>query len=129
MFSDKEIEYIETQRLAKISTVTREGLQPDVVPVGFDFDGKECIFVGGFNLSKTKKYKNILGNEKVALVIDDLKSVDPWSPRGIKIYGTANIVARKAQGYLKGSGHASTEYIRIRLKKKWRWGINEPMFQ
>jgi pyridoxamine 5'-phosphate oxidase family protein len=30
------------------------------------------------NLLKFTKYKNILKNNKVAIVIDDLKSVDPW---------------------------------------------------
>jgi pyridoxamine 5'-phosphate oxidase family protein len=55
--------------------------------------------------------------------------VNPWSLKGIKIYGTADIVAREGQGYLKDSGHASTEYIRISPKKKWAWGINEPVFQ
>jgi hypothetical protein len=38
MFSDKEISYIKSQRLARIATASSE-LQPDVAPVGFDFDG------------------------------------------------------------------------------------------
>jgi nitroimidazol reductase NimA-like FMN-containing flavoprotein (pyridoxamine 5'-phosphate oxidase superfamily) len=55
------------------TAVPSEGsLQPDVVPVGFDFDG-EYFYVGGINLLKSKKYKNVLKNNKVALVIDDLK--------------------------------------------------------
>jgi PPOX class F420-dependent enzyme/OxyR family protein len=49
------------------------------------------FYVGGMNLMKSTKYKNVLKNNKVALVIDDLKSVDPWDPRGMKIYGTADI--------------------------------------
>jgi pyridoxamine 5'-phosphate oxidase family protein len=46
------------------------------VPVGFDFDG-DYFYVGGMNLMKST---NVLKNNKVALVIDDLKSVDPWDP-------------------------------------------------
>ncbi len=38
MFSDKEIQYIKSQRLARIATVSAQ-VQPDVAPVGFDFDG------------------------------------------------------------------------------------------
>ena len=53
--------------------------------MGFDFDG-EYFYVGGMNILKSRKYKNVLKNDKVALVIDDLKSVDPWDPRGIRIY-------------------------------------------
>jgi PPOX class F420-dependent enzyme/OxyR family protein len=130
MFSDKEIEYIKTQRLARISTTPREGAsQLDVVPVGFDFDSsKKYFYMRGLYLSNTKKYSNVLKNEKVALLIDDLKSVNPWSPRGIRIHGTADIVARKGQRYLKDSDHSSsTEYIRIVPKEKWSWGIDESM--
>jgi pyridoxamine 5'-phosphate oxidase family protein len=50
--------------------------QPGVSPVGFDFDG-EYFYVGGMNISKSTKYKNVLKNNKVALVIDDLRSIDP----------------------------------------------------
>ena len=46
------------------------------MPVGFDFDG-ECFYVGRMSLLKSTKYKNILQNNRVAIVIDDLKSVDP----------------------------------------------------
>ena len=38
MFSEKEIAYLKSQRLERIATVFNQ-LQPDVAPVGFDFDG------------------------------------------------------------------------------------------
>ena len=83
IFSQKEIEYIKSQRLARIATAT-PSIQPDVVPVGFDFEG-DYFYVGGMNLLKSTKYKNVLRNNKVAIVIDDLKSIDPWDPRGLKV--------------------------------------------
>jgi pyridoxamine 5'-phosphate oxidase family protein len=131
-FSEKEIEYIRSQHLARIATAAQsseEGgsIQPDVVvPVGFDFDG-EYFYVGGMNILKSKKYKNVLINNKVAIVIDDLKSVDPWDPRGMKIYGIADIVTRQG-GYMESTGHSNPQYIRISPKKKWSWGIEEPVF-
>jgi pyridoxamine 5'-phosphate oxidase family protein len=85
IFSQKETEYLGSQRLARIATASsssslassREGfIQPDVVPVGFDFDGK-YFYVSGMNLLKSTKYKNVQKNPRVALVIDDLKSVNP----------------------------------------------------
>lgn len=129
-FSEKEIEYLKSQHLARIATAAQssvEGsIQPDVVPVGFDFDG-DYLYVGGLNILKSTKYKNVLKNNKVAIVIDDLKSVDPWDPRGIKIYGTADVVSRQG-GYMEGTGHSNPQYIRISPKKKWSWGIDEPIF-
>ena len=137
IFSDKEIEYLKSQHLARIATAAQSSeeeevsIQPDVVPVGFDFDG-EYFYVGGMNILKSTKYKNVLKNDKVALVIDDLKSVNPWDPRGIRIYGTADIVSRQ-DGYMeRGTDHPNNnphhQYIRIRPEKKWSWGIEEPVF-
>jgi pyridoxamine 5'-phosphate oxidase family protein len=131
-FSEKEIEYLKSQRLVRIATASvsskeeNGSIQPDVVPVGFDFDG-EYFYVGGMNIGTSKKYKNVLKNNKVATVIDDLKSVDPWDPRGMKIYGTADIFTRQG-GYMESTGHSNPQYIRINPKKKWSWGIEEPVF-
>ena len=63
-----------------------------------------------------------LQNNKVAIVIDDLKTVDPWDPRGMKIYGDADIVTRQG-GYIDGTGHSNPQYTRINPKKKWSWGV------
>jgi pyridoxamine 5'-phosphate oxidase family protein len=107
IFTQKEIEYLKSQRLARIATAAstqQEGsVQPDVVPVGFDFGG-EYLYVGGMNLLKSTKFRNVLKNNKVAIVVDDLKSIDPWDPRGIRIYGTADIVTRQG-GYMENTDH------------------------
>lgn len=132
MFSQKEVEYLKSQRLARISTVSPDDLQPDVSPVGFDFDG-EYFYVSGIDLPKTRKYKNVLKNEKVALVIDDLETVNPWAPRAVRIYGIADIVTRRG-GYMDRAHSSSSSsspppsYIRIRPLKKWSWGVERPLF-
>jgi pyridoxamine 5'-phosphate oxidase family protein len=132
-FSDKEVEYLKSQRLARISTVSPEDLQPDVSPVGFDFDG-EYFYVSGMSLSNTRKYKNVLKNNKVALVVDDLETVNPWAPRAVRIYGTADIVTRQG-GYMdrahsssSSSSSSPPSYIRIKPLQKWSWGVDEPLF-
>ena len=132
MFSEKEIAYIKSQKLARIATTSPASLsseeisQPDVVPVGFDFDG-EFFYIGGINLIKSTKYKNILKNNKVALVIDDLRSIDPWDARGIRIYGIADTIDRQG-GYMSNTDHPQIQYIRIKPVKKWAWGIEQPVF-
>jgi pyridoxamine 5'-phosphate oxidase family protein len=121
MFSEKEVDYLNSQKLARIATVSAKG-QPDVAPVSFEFDGQH-FYVGGLNMAITLKYKNVLnGNKKIALVFDDLESVAPWRPRGIKIHGGAEIVER--QGKL-GEG----SYLRITPEKYWSWGIERPVFE
>jgi pyridoxamine 5'-phosphate oxidase family protein len=103
IFSQNEIEYLKSQRIARIATASvssedNRSIQPDVVPVVFDFDG-EYFYVSEINILKSTKYKNILKNNKVAVVIDDLKTVDPLDPRGIRIYGVAEAVTRQG-GYM-----------------------------
>lgn len=128
MFSDKETEYLGSQRLARIATAssTDGTIQPGVAPVGFDFDG-EYFYISGMNIFKSTKYKNVQKNAGVALVIDDLKSVNPWEPRGIRIHGIADIVTRQG-GYMQQTDHPSATYIRIKPLKKWSWGIEVPVF-
>ncbi len=129
MFSQKETDYLSSQPLARIATASsrEDSIQPDVVPVGFDFDG-EYFYVSGMNLLKSTKYKNVQKNPIVALVVDDLKSMNPWEPRGIRIYGIADIVIRQ-DGYMRQTDHPSSTYIRIKPLKKWSWGIDAPVFQ
>jgi pyridoxamine 5'-phosphate oxidase family protein len=121
MFSEAEINYLRSQRLARIATVSEE-LQPDVAPVGYEFDG-EHFYIGGRQQTKTHKYRNVLkGNSKVALVVDDLESTTPWKPRGIKVYGIAEIIERKGQ---VGPG----QYLKVTPERYWSWGIDRPVFE
>ncbi len=129
-FTEMERNYLKSQRLARIATVGQYqengSVQPDVVPVGFDFDG-EYFYVGGMNLAKSTKFKNVHNNSKVAIIIDDLKTIDPWDPRGMRIYGTADIVSRQG-GYMDKTGHSNNQYIRITPSKKWSWRIEGFVF-
>jgi len=79
------------------------------------------------NLLKSTKYRNVLKDNKVTIVIDDLKSIDPWDPRGLKIYETADIFTRQG-GYMDSTEHPNPQYIRITPDRKWSWGIEEPVF-
>lgn len=120
MFTENEIAYLKSQHLARIATVSGNG-QPDVMPVGFEFDG-EVLYVGGHDPTHTRKYTNVrAGNTQVALVVDDLVTIDPWHPRGIRIYGTATFVEHDGQF---GPG----VYMRIAPRVSWSWSVERPAF-
>lgn len=90
-FTEEELAYLRSQPLARIATVSADG-QPDVVPVGFHVDGTHLV-VGGWDPANTRRAHNVRGgNAKVALVVDDLLSQRPWTPRYLRIYGTAELV-------------------------------------
>ncbi len=88
-FTPTEIAYLESQPLMRFASASPTG-KPDVAPVIFELDGDDIISAG-FDITHTARYRNIQRNPQVTLVIDDLATVDPWSPRGVKIIGTAAI--------------------------------------
>ncbi len=88
--------------------------QPDVVPVpvGFDFDG-EFPYLGGMNLLKSTKFRNVLKNNKFAIVVDILKSIDPLDQRGVRICSTADIVTHQGD-YLENTDQPNPQYISVK---------------
>ncbi len=88
-FTPAELEYLRTQPLMRFATASSTG-KPDVAPVVFGVDGDDIV-TGGFDITHTVRYRNIQSNPQATLVIDDLATTDPWSPRGIKIVGSAAI--------------------------------------
>lgn len=121
MLSDAEVGYLKSQRLARIATVSAKGV-PEVSPVGFEFDG-QYFWIGSHSqdiFPRTRRYRNIAGgNTRVSIVVDDLVSVDPWRPRGIKVNGTAEVMEHNG---IFGPG----KYLRIRPKVSVSWGIDPP---
>lgn len=119
--SVEEIQYLKSQRLARIATVSPRGV-PEVSPVGFEYDGR-FFWVGSHDqriFFRTQRYRNIKsGNTRVSLVVDDLQSVDPWKPRGMKVSGTAEVMDHHG---IFGSG----KYFRITPQVTVSWGIEEP---
>jgi pyridoxamine 5'-phosphate oxidase family protein len=115
-FTEEEAGYLRSQRLARLATVAPGG-QPDVVPVGFEFDGT-YIYVGGMDPVRTRKFRNVAaGNDQVALVVDDLVSADPWTPRFLRVYGTAELIEREGQ-------FGPAPYMRITPTISWSWNLD-----
>ncbi len=116
--SKPEEDYLKTQRLARMATVSKNG-QPDLVAVGFEYDGT-YFWVGSHSQEiffRTRKYKNVSsGRSKVSLIVDDLESVAPWHPRFVRVNGTAEVMDHNG---IFGPG----KYLRITPKVTWSSGI------
>jgi pyridoxamine 5'-phosphate oxidase family protein len=125
-FTPAEVAYLKSQRLGRLATCGPDG-QPHVVPVSFRYNAAEdAIEIGGHGgFAKRKKYRDVLRNPRVAFVVDDLASVNPWTPRGIEIRGRAEVVA--AGGTDLGPGF-DPEIIRIRPRRIIGWGIDSKGF-
>jgi pyridoxamine 5'-phosphate oxidase family protein len=113
IFTDTERDYLQSQRLARIATVSAKG-EPDVAPVGFRVDGDDVV-VGGLDLTKTRKYYNVKATGRASLVVDDLASVDPWRPRLVKVTGRAEI----------DTDDREKPTIRIHPETVWSFGLGD----
>jgi pyridoxamine 5'-phosphate oxidase family protein len=121
-FTEAEINYLKTQRIGRLATAGADS-QPHVVPVGFRYNPKEdAIEIGGHGgFSKRKKYRDVAQNPRVAFVVDDVPSVNPWTARGIEIRGEAKVLT--TGGTELGPGF-DPEMFRIRPTRIISWGIN-----
>jgi pyridoxamine 5'-phosphate oxidase family protein len=111
-FTEAELAYLQSQPLMRFATASPTG-KPDVAPVVFEVDGNDIVSAG-FDITHTARYRNIQKNPQATLVIDDLATIDPWSPRGIKIIGTASI-----------EDNAGAPRFRITPKVIISWAIND----
>jgi pyridoxamine 5'-phosphate oxidase family protein len=119
-FTDSELAYLAGQRLGRLATVAPSGA-PQNNPVGFWVNAElGTIDIFGFNLGKSKKYRNLKGNPNVAFVVDDLASVDPWVVRGVEIRG----IAEALEGVAPPIAHMSDEVIRVHPKRIISWGVD-----
>jgi len=126
-FTEKEIEYLRGQRLGRIAT-SGTGGAPHVAPVGFRVNADEgTIDIGGHGLSKSKKWRDLQANRKVAFVVDDLESVNPWTPRGIEIRGHAELHDQGGDERFGGGGWDPV-WLAVVPQRIISWGIDAPAF-
>ena len=112
VFAEAELRYLSGGRqLGRIATVGDDGT-PHVVPVGWIYNAaRDTIDIGGHELTTTKKFRDVRRSGRVAIVIDDLESTDPWRPRGIEIRGRGETIAMP------------TPLIRIHPERIVSWGL------
>jgi pyridoxamine 5'-phosphate oxidase family protein len=120
VFTDEEIEYLNSQLLGRLATVSPHG-QPHAVAVSFRYNAQlDTIDIGGHDFARRKKYRDVQRNPRVALIVDDLESVNPWRPQGIEVRGEAEVLRSGGEGL--GPGFAP-EMFRIRPRRIVSWGI------
>lgn len=118
-FTAAEVDYLQSQHLGRLATVDSSGA-PQNNPVGFVLDrATGQLVIGGLSMGSSRKFRNVLANPKVAFVVDDLASIDPWTPRGIEVRGLAEALA-DVDPPMPGF---SSEVIRITPTWIGTWGL------
>ena len=112
VFTQAELEYmVGGRQLGRIATVGPDGT-PHVVPVGWIYNAaRDTVDVGGRELERTKKFRDVARTGRAAIVVDDLASTDPWHPRGIEVRGRGEAIA------------LPTPLIRIHPERIVSWGL------
>jgi pyridoxamine 5'-phosphate oxidase family protein len=112
-FTEAELRYLAGGRqLGRIATVGADGT-PHVVPVAWIYNAaRDTIDVGGSELERTKKFRDVARTGRAAIVIDDLESTQPWRPRAVEVRGRAEAIA------------LPTPLIRIHPERVVSWGLD-----
>jgi pyridoxamine 5'-phosphate oxidase family protein len=119
VFTDAELAYLRTQRLGRLATIAPNGTLHNN-PVGFRVDADAGVIdIGGRMMGASQKFRNVAANGKVAFVVDDVPSTDPWTTRCFEVRGHAEALTgrRPRDGYLRG------EIIRIHPTRIISWGL------
>jgi len=127
VFTPKEIEYLQSQRLGRLATVNPEG-KPQIAPVGFRYNPElDAIDIGGRSMSNSKKFRNIRENPDISFVVDDV--LPPWQPRGVEIRGTAQALPSGGKALFGDRYEADEGFIRITPAQIIGWGIDNQTYQ
>ncbi len=125
IFTPAEIAYLRSQMLGRLATVG-PGKQPHVVPVAFRYNpALDTLDIGGHDFAARKKFRDVRANPKVAFVVDDVPSVNPWKARGIEIRGEAEILETGGEQLMRGF---DPQMFRIRPARIVSWGIDPEGF-
>jgi pyridoxamine 5'-phosphate oxidase family protein len=121
-FTDAELEYLTSQRLGRLATVAPDN-SPQNNPVSFRYNSElDTVDIGGFGMAASRKFRNLATNDRVAFVVDDIVSVQPWQVRCLEIRGTAEAVT----GAPPLRPGMSDELIRIHPQRVISFGITKP---
>jgi pyridoxamine 5'-phosphate oxidase family protein len=123
-FKSHELDFLKQADLGRLATVQPDGT-PQNNPVGFSYnDELGTIDIAGYRMSKSQKFRNIATNNKVAFVVDDITSRDPWRVRCLEIRGTAEQAEIPPSRGAAGD-ELDTAIIRVTPRRIISFGIDD----
>jgi pyridoxamine 5'-phosphate oxidase family protein len=124
-FKPHEVEFLKTAELGRLATVQPDGTLQNS-PVGFTYNELlQTIDVAGYNMSRSQKFRNIASNSKVAFVVDDIVSRDPWRVRCLEIRGTAEQAEIDSTATESDGDELDSAIIRITPRRIIGFGIDD----
>jgi len=122
IFTDGELAYLAGQRLGRLATAQPDGTL-QVSPVSFAYNpARRTIDIGGHNMAASRKFRNVRDNGRVAFVVDDIASVEPWRVRCLEIRGHGEALTDPVDSSARFPG----AIIRVHARRIISWGIDPP---
>ena len=120
MLTNSELAYLASNSIGRLATARPDGtLQNN--PVAFIWnEAEQSVDIGGMHLGTSRKYANVQSNPKVAFVVDDVVSIDPWTVRGVEVRGRAVAIA----DYEPPQPWLCRQMIRIHPTRIVGWGLD-----
>jgi len=117
---DVFIRYLTGHSHGRLATVAPDG-SPQNKPVGYRYNADlATIDIGGFNMERSAKYRNIGSNPAVAFVVDDSVGTGAEGMRFLEVRGDAEQVAAAHPAQPGLSPHL----IRIHPRRVVSWNID-----
>lgn len=126
VFTEEEIEYLQSQALARIATVGPDG-HPHVIPVTFRFNEElDTIDIGGIAFGEGKKWRDAKQNPKVTFLLDDtFGSGKDRQARALEVRGQAELHETGGNEINPRFPNFAPQFFRIRPKRIVSWGLDE----
>jgi pyridoxamine 5'-phosphate oxidase family protein len=122
VFTPAQLAYLRSQKLARLATLGPDGA-PQVRPVGFAVDeATGTIDIIGQDNPRTQKWRNVLRDGRVALVVDDLAPGGGWHPRAVEVRGRAEALPDVESAQFPGSRPG---VIRIHPERVLAFGVED----
>lgn len=119
-FTAEELAYLEGQRLGRMATLRANGAL-QVNPVAAYYNAAlGTLDIGGRDMANSQKFRNVRDNGRIAIVFDDIVSVEPWRVRCLEIRGHATALTDPPDSAARAPG----AIIRIHPERVIGWGIN-----
>ena len=123
-FKPHELDFLRQAELGRLATIQPDGT-PQNSPVGFTYnESLATIDIAGYRMSKSQKFRNVGHNAKVAFVVDDITSRDPWRVRCLEIRGTAEQAEAPPSRGAAGD-ELDTAIIRVTPRRIISFGIDD----
>lgn len=91
-FTQSEIDYLASQPLGRLATVQPDGTLQNS-PVGYRYNrATGTIDIAGYNMAASRKFRNVADNGRVAFVVDDIVSTQPWRVRCLELRGVGEAI-------------------------------------